>query len=181
MTRKGTYYDILGVTPAAPKEIISAVYRAWMKAMRVHPDLGGDPELAKTINEAYDILKDPERRAAYDERLKEDVRGLFECERRAPRTRVDATIGYCISPGSDWEEARVVDASALGLRVRSDGPLEAGLHMAIAFAGSPAMAAEATVKWVNHLKNTPRFCYEAGIEFFSPIPDILLRLRNRPK
>ena len=64
MTRKGTYYEILGVTPAAPKEIVSAVYRAWMKAMRVHPDLGGDPELAKTINEAYDILKDPDRRAA---------------------------------------------------------------------------------------------------------------------
>ncbi len=179
MTRKGTYYDILGVTPAAPQEIISAVHRAWMKAMRAHPDLGGDPELAKAINEAYDVLKDPDRRAAYDATLREEVRGLFECERRAPRYKVDATIGYCVSPGSSWEEARVVDASALGLRIRAERPLEAGLNMAIAFPGSPAMAAEATVRWVNHLKNYPRFCYEAGVEFFAPMPDILLRLKTR--
>jgi len=181
MTRKGTYYDILGVTVAAPPEIISAVYRAWMKAMKIHPDLGGDEEMAKAINEAYDTLKDPERRAAYDARLRAEESRLFGSERRAPRTRVDATIAYCLSAGGNWEEARVIDASALGLRVRSERPLEEGFHMAIAFPGSCVMAAEATVRWVNHLKTTPRFCYEAGIEFFSPIPDILLRLRNRPK
>lgn len=176
-TRKGTYYDILGVTPAAPKEIISAVYRAWMKAMKVHPDLGGDTELAKTINEAYDVLKDAERRVAYDSKLADEIRGLYECERRAPRRKVDATIAFCFSPQSNWEEARVLDASALGLRIRSDKPVEAGNHLAIAFPGCCAMAAEATVKWVNHIKNCPGFCYEAGIEFFSPIPDILMRLK----
>jgi len=177
MTRKGTYYDVLGVTPAAPQEIISAVYRAWMKAMRAHPDLGGDPELAKSLNEAYGVLKDPERREEYDARLRREVKGMLGCERRAPRTKVDATIGYLVEPGGGWEEARVIDASALGLRLRTEGPVEEGMHLAIAFPGSCAMAAEATVRWVNHLKNAPRFRYECGIEFFQPVPDILLRLK----
>ena len=55
-----TFYDILGITPKAPPEVIVAVYRAWMKALRVHPDLGGDEELAKRINAAYDVIKDPQ-------------------------------------------------------------------------------------------------------------------------
>ncbi len=179
MTRKGSYYDILGVTPAAPQEIISAVYRAWMKAMRVHPDLGGDPELAKTLSEAYGILKDPEKRAAYDLRLRDEKKGMLGCERRATRTWVDATIGYLIAPDGIWEEARATDASALGLRIRAEKPLEEGMHLAIAFPGNCAMAAEATVRWVNHMKNVPRMSYEAGIEFFRPMPDILLRLKTR--
>ncbi|HPM42119.1 MAG TPA: J domain-containing protein, partial [bacterium] len=66
MAAAPTYYDILGITPMAPPEVVSAVYRAWMQALRVHPDLGGDEELAKKINAAYETLKDPARRAEYD-------------------------------------------------------------------------------------------------------------------
>ncbi|MFH1830569.1 MAG: DnaJ domain-containing protein [Pseudomonadota bacterium] len=172
-----TYYDMLGLTPAAPPEIVSAVYRAWMKALKVHPDLGGDEEFARQINEAYDTLKDPQRRAEYDTKLVNIVPGKYETARRAPRVKIDAQIAYCDSLKSQWAIAKVMDASALGLRIRAEEPLEAGQHLAIAFSESCAMAAEAEVRWANHLKNNDRFCFEAGIEFYSPIPDILLRLK----
>ena len=180
MTKRSTYYDVLGVTPAAPQEIISAVYRAWMKAMRIHPDLGGDPELAKAVNEAYDTLKDPNRRRDYDAKLVVELEGTAEPTRRAPRRAVDAEIAICASLKSAWVSAKVVDASALGLRIRADEHLESGQHLAIAFPGSCAMAAEATVRWVNHRKECQGNCYEAGIEFFSPMPDIFRRLSEKP-
>lgn len=42
---------MLGVSPGAPAEVIKAAYRALMKIH--HPDVGGDPEKAKEIEEAY--------------------------------------------------------------------------------------------------------------------------------
>lgn len=45
------YYKVLGVSPGAPTEVIRAAYRALMK--KHHPDVGGDPERAKEIEEAY--------------------------------------------------------------------------------------------------------------------------------
>ena len=66
---KTTYYDILGVTPAASTEIIHAAYRSLMLKHRKHPDLGGDTEEAKRINEAYSVLKDPSKREQYDNKV----------------------------------------------------------------------------------------------------------------
>jgi hypothetical protein len=60
------YYRVLHVDPAAPVEIIKASYRTLMQRLKRHPDLGGDHEGAALINEAYAVLSDPERRAAYD-------------------------------------------------------------------------------------------------------------------
>ena len=45
---------MLGVSPDAPKEVIKAAYRALMK--KHHPDVGGDPAMAKIIEEAYRTL-----------------------------------------------------------------------------------------------------------------------------
>jgi curved DNA-binding protein CbpA len=150
-----------------------------MKAMRAHPDLGGDEEFAKTINEAYDTLKDPERRASYDESLRQHSNGSGEPSRRAPRTRIDAAIAICTTLKGNWEDATVVDASSLGMKIRSRLSLESGQHLAIAFPGSCAMAAEATVTWAHHVKGGSESSFEAGVEFFSPIPDILRRLRRK--
>ena len=62
-------YRILHVQPEAPLEVIRASYRTLMSTLRSHPDLGGDPEAAARINNAYAVLTDPERRRAYDQAL----------------------------------------------------------------------------------------------------------------
>lgn len=58
------YYAILQVDPKAEPEVIQAAYRRL--AAKYHPDAGGDEERMKRINEAWDVLGDPQRRRAYD-------------------------------------------------------------------------------------------------------------------
>lgn len=58
------YYKILGVNKnASQEEIRRAFYKL---AHQYHPDKGGDPEKFKEINEAYQVLSDPAKRAQYD-------------------------------------------------------------------------------------------------------------------
>ncbi|NJB67779.1 curved DNA-binding protein [Desulfobaculum xiamenense] len=63
------YYDILGVARGASKEDISKGFKRL--ARKYHPDLNPDnPEAEakfKEINEAYEVLKDPEKRRLYDQ------------------------------------------------------------------------------------------------------------------
>jgi DnaJ domain len=61
-----SYYRILHVQPDAPVEVIRSSYRTIMQRLRAHPDLGGDHETARLLNEAYGVLSDPRKRAAYD-------------------------------------------------------------------------------------------------------------------
>ena len=60
------YYELLHVRSDAPGVVIKACYRTLLQKMKLHPDLGGDVELARQINEAYAVLSDPESRARYD-------------------------------------------------------------------------------------------------------------------
>jgi hypothetical protein len=60
------YYRILQVQPDAHEAVIRTAYRTLMQKLRLHPDLGGDGATAALINEAYAVLSDPGRRAAYD-------------------------------------------------------------------------------------------------------------------
>ncbi|HSW38534.1 MAG TPA: J domain-containing protein [Acidobacteriota bacterium] len=69
MKNRRNYYRILQVQPDAPSEIIQASYRAMMRDLRRHPDLGGSTREAALLNEAYETLMDPERRTAYDNKL----------------------------------------------------------------------------------------------------------------
>jgi molecular chaperone DnaJ len=57
-------YDVLQVSPHAEVEVIRAAYRAL--ARKYHPDHGGDARRMVVLNEAWDVLGDPTRRAAYD-------------------------------------------------------------------------------------------------------------------
>ena len=68
------YYEILEVNKNASPEIIEKAYKTLVK--KYHPDLQQDEdknkyeEKIKKINEAYDILSDPEKRKKYDLNLK---------------------------------------------------------------------------------------------------------------
>jgi molecular chaperone DnaJ len=57
-------YAALGVPPSATRVAIRAAYRAL--ARRHHPDRGGDASRMAALNAAWHILKDDDRRAAYD-------------------------------------------------------------------------------------------------------------------
>src|ERR1051325_9842938 len=65
---KQDFYDILGVAKSADADELKRAYRKL--AMQYHPDRNSGDKTAeqkfKDINEAYDILKDDQKRAAYD-------------------------------------------------------------------------------------------------------------------
>lgn len=70
MAGKKDYYEILGVNKNSTDDEIKKAYRKL--ARKYHPDLNrDDPKTAeakmKEINEAYDVLKDKEKRAQYDQ------------------------------------------------------------------------------------------------------------------
>ncbi|MGH8085129.1 MAG: DnaJ C-terminal domain-containing protein [Lysobacter sp.] len=62
------YYETLGVEPSAGDAEIKTAYRRL--ARKYHPDVSkeeGAEERFKAVNEAYEALRDPEKRAAYDQ------------------------------------------------------------------------------------------------------------------
>src|SRR5438034_3790551 len=67
-TKKRDYYEVLGIARNAPEEEIKRAYRKL--AVKVHPDKNPDDphaeEKFKELGEAYDVLIDPDKRAAYD-------------------------------------------------------------------------------------------------------------------
>jgi DnaJ family protein A protein 2 len=58
------FYEVLGVNKNSSPEEIKTAYRKLAKEN--HPDKGGDKETFQKIQEAYDILSDPEKRNQYD-------------------------------------------------------------------------------------------------------------------
>ena len=65
---KRDYYEILGASKAASADDLKKAYR--VKAKELHPDRNSDNPNAeaqfKELNEANDVLKDPDKKAAYD-------------------------------------------------------------------------------------------------------------------
>ncbi len=65
---KRCYYEVLGVARTVSGDQLKSAYRKL--AMECHPDRnGGDPQAEtrfKEVSEAYDVLRDDQRRAAYD-------------------------------------------------------------------------------------------------------------------
>lgn len=66
---KRDYYEVLGVDKSADEAAIKKAYRTLAK--KYHPDMNpGDKEAEqkfKEVNEAYDVLSDPDKKAKYDQ------------------------------------------------------------------------------------------------------------------
>src|SRR6476646_4960467 len=71
------FYSVLGVERTAADDDIKKAYRKL--AMTFHPDRNGGSKEAeekfKAITEAYDVLRDPQKRAAYDRYGEAGLRG----------------------------------------------------------------------------------------------------------
>lgn len=62
------YYQTLGVEPSAGEAELKTAYRRL--ARKYHPDVSKEPgaeERFKAVNEAYEVLRDPHKRASYDQ------------------------------------------------------------------------------------------------------------------
>lgn len=66
MMTKRDYYEVLGVNKSASADEIKKAYRK--AAVKFHPDKeGGDETKFKEVNEAYEVLKDSQKRQRYDQ------------------------------------------------------------------------------------------------------------------
>ena len=68
MADKRDYYEVLGIAKGASEDEIKKAYRSLAK--KYHPDVNKAPDAAdkfKEINEAYEVLSDPQKRQNYDQ------------------------------------------------------------------------------------------------------------------
>ena len=87
MIGRKTYYQVLMVDAAADQDIMGVVYRRL--AQRYHPDIDPSDEARQRmteINQAWQVLRDPEKRSKYDRELtsRRDRRTSDRYIRRTP-------------------------------------------------------------------------------------------------
>jgi len=105
-------YLILHVQPDAPEEIIRSSYRTLMTKLRRHPDLGGDHHTATLINEAYAVLCDPAKRAAYDEAWRSVAANPVAASRTATDAPARSPVPTCQFCGATHGFVDRIHASA---------------------------------------------------------------------
>lgn len=64
MAKSRSFYDILGVEPAADRETIRQAFKT--RVLTAHPDQGGDEETFRRLQTAYEVLADWRKRRIYD-------------------------------------------------------------------------------------------------------------------
>lgn len=173
MGSRPDYYRILHVQDDAPLEIIRASYRTLMRTMGAHPDLGGDENGARALNEAWEVLSDQARRARYDaERSlgdarvnapepapEPDSRDDARSERRAvTRLAHDARITWTTEEGES-SHSRIRDLSPRGLSFVACSELRPDTPLQIA---SDALNARGIVRNIRRIDDE---CFLVGVEF----------------
>ncbi len=77
MAEERDYYEILGVSKTATEDELKSAFRQLVR--KYHPDVNKEPgaeDRFKEINEAYQVLSDPDKREAYDRYGKAGVSGM---------------------------------------------------------------------------------------------------------
>ena len=97
------FYKILGVDRGADERTLKKNYR--IKALKHHPDKGGDPETFAELSRAYETLTDPEKRRVYDEYGEED------CDRANRAGDIRAAVGSREVDSVDSVDSREVDGT----------------------------------------------------------------------
>jgi len=96
------YYKILGVEPTADEKAIKAAYRKL--ARKYHPDVSKEKDAEvhfKEVAEAYDVLKDADKRAEFDDLRKYGQHGRpFE----HPRGRQPGAGAFTDADGGDYSD-----------------------------------------------------------------------------
>ena len=99
------FYKILGVGRGVGQEELKAAYRATMR--QVHPDLhpghADSTQAAQRVNEAYEVLSNPRRRAAYHR-----ARAALKRSRAKPRVakRAAPRPKGALDPSAEREDAQ---------------------------------------------------------------------------
>lgn len=108
------YYGILGAGAEAPRDEIERRYKRL--ASERHPDRGGSEEEMKDLNEAYGVLRDATRRAAYDSTRRATQPAASEADEPAAHEAAEAYANFYAGPyaPSSGPAAR---ADAIGGRV----------------------------------------------------------------
>jgi hypothetical protein len=89
------YYGVLGVDEAATRAEIDRQYKR--QAARHHPDIGGNEERMKSLNEAYSVLKDQSLRQDYDRSRSFTVRSTAFAPASTPTAQDVGVLGHCLS------------------------------------------------------------------------------------
>lgn len=135
-----TYYQTLQVDSAASQEVIEAAYRRLARVYHPDRNRGADATLRmQELNEAYGVLSDQQRRAAYDLELAARAR---EAQRRQTDTNSASTTAQSASSGraqsaynttsqaEQWTSAQQAAASGMPVACQDCGRSDSTLRYA---------------------------------------------------
>lgn len=185
MSSLPNYYAILEVAPSADRATIRRRYLRQMRQARRHPDLGGAHADAALVNEAYTVLGDPQRRAAFDRQILGQLLGsaclepvpagamIPDSDRRRRRRLPYAGMVLIRERGGLPSGGQGVgiagqcrNISQRGCCLRTLRPLASGERMELVFHDDPGLILSAVVRWRRIIPQ--RFglpVYEGGLNF----------------
>lgn len=173
------YYQVLQISPKADPAIVKSAYYTHLKTLKKHPDLGGDHEEASLLNEAYEILGDPQRRRQYDQQFLNGL--LSEASAAEPnpftpgkevrkhrRTIFQNPFSWRkrSARNGHWIQAWFRDISISGACFRTQEKFAKGDVLELDVCDTPSLKIQAAVRWVRtvpHRFGPPVF--EGGVEF----------------
>ena len=86
------YYEVMQLSSNATPETIERMFR--FLASQHHPDVGGDRETFNELTKAFEVLRDPESKAAYDEELKQNVEENSRLVEHSKQAGPDAAVRH---------------------------------------------------------------------------------------